>query len=73
MSPPQLEEIKMTSKPPSLPDVIKDEDNLDEEEDSETDTESQQACIPTPSRAKIRSKWFKAVNVISRNPSTNIR
>ena len=71
MSPPQLE-IKMTSKPPSLSDVIKDEDNLDEE-DSETDTESQQACIPTPSRAKIRSKWFKAVNVISRNSSTNIR
>ena len=64
----------MTTEPPSLTDVIKDEDDHHDEcdEDSETDTEAQ-ACIPTPSKAKIRSKWFKAVKVISGNSSNNVR
>ena len=67
MSPPSASTDSKTVSSSQTTSALPDEVSFDEVLES-SDTDSQ-TCIPTPSTTKIRSKWVKAVNILSKQPS----
>lgn len=69
MSPPSASTDSKTVDSSQTTSALPEEVSFDEVLES-SDTDSQ-TCIPTPSTTKIRSKWVKAVNILSKQPSNS--